>query len=75
MEIATFLSYSNEYYMFDLENIGKMAFEEVHPKVLYQYNLREDLDLVGEKFELIFKEEYLENEDLTIYKVESLKLL
>ncbi len=71
MEIAIFKEYSNGFYTFDLENIGTMIFDDVHPKVLYQYNLKDDAILIGQSFYLTFSEQF--SGDTTIYMVQSLK--
>ena len=74
MEIATFLSYSNGYYTFDLESMGTIVFEEVHPKILSLYNFRDDVSLKGKRFQLSFSEHIEDDdEDFVIYRIETLR--
>lgn len=75
MEIAVFKSYKNGYYTFEFDNGEDMVFEEVHPKVLSQYNLKTDKELVGKTFQLTFSEVFEDtDDDLVIYRIESLKM-
>ena len=66
MRTAAFKSYKNGYYNFWFENGDELAFEEVHPRVLKQYDLRNDKSLT-----------FIEDGDdeNPIYIVESLKPL
>ena len=73
METAVFKSYKKGYYTFEFDNGEDMVFEEVHPKVLSQFNLKGDESLIGESFKLIFSEVYVDDDDLIIYRIESLK--
>lgn len=76
METAVFKSYENGYYTFLFENGLDMVFEEIHPKALYQYNLKGDSSFVGKTFKLTFSEIFEDSEDdFIIYRIESLKLL
>lgn len=76
METAVFSSYKNGYYTFLFENGEDMVFEEIHPKALYQYNLKSDPSYVGKTFKLTFSEVFEDSEDdFIIYRIESLKLL
>ncbi len=76
MEIATFKKYKNGYFTFEFENGEDMIFEEVHPKVLKQYDLKNDESLKGESFQLRFSEVFEDtDEDFVIYRIESLKRL
>ncbi|HZW62024.1 MAG TPA: hypothetical protein VFF15_00105 [Flavobacteriaceae bacterium] len=75
MEIAVFKSYKNGYYTFEFDNGEDMVFEEAHPKVLSQYNLKTDKELVGKTFQLTFSEVFEDtDDDLVIYRIESLKM-
>ena len=75
MEIAVFKSYKNGYYTFEFSNGEDMVFEEVHPKVLSQFNLKTDESLVGKTFQLRFSEVFEDtDDDLVIYRIESLKI-
>ena len=56
MEIAVFKSYKKGYYTFEFSNGEDMVFEEVHPKVLHQFDLKSDKDLIGKVFQLRFSE-------------------
>ncbi|HPF96923.1 MAG: hypothetical protein R2802_06305 [Flavobacteriaceae bacterium] len=75
METAVFKSYRKGYYTFEFDNGEDMVFEEVHPKVLSQYKLKEDESLIGMEFKLTFSEVYTDDDDLVIYRIESLKLI
>ena len=76
MEIAVFKSYENGYYTFLFDNGEDMVFEEVHPRVLKQYDLKNDVSLVGKEFKISFVEVFDDaDEDFLIYRIESLKPL
>lgn len=71
MRTAIFKSYKKGYYTFWFENGEELAFEEVHPKVLKQFDLKNDKSLVDKNFRITFVED--EDGDEVIYRVESLK--
>ncbi|WNH08179.1 hypothetical protein [Thalassobellus suaedae] len=71
MRTAVFKEYKNGYYNFWFENGEELAFEEVHPRVLKQYDLKHDKNLVEQEFRITFVED--EDGDDVIYRVESLK--
>ncbi|PWH83501.1 hypothetical protein DIS18_02805 [Algibacter marinivivus] len=73
MRTAVFKSFENGYYIFWFENGEELAFEEVHPRVLKQYDLRNDESLIDRDFRITFIEDG--NDDDPIYRVESLKPL
>ena len=74
METAVFRSYKNGYYTFLFENGEDMIFEEVHPRVLKQFDLKNDASLVGKEFRVSFVEVFDDaDEDFIIYRIESLK--
>ncbi|WP_298339637.1 hypothetical protein [uncultured Algibacter sp.] len=73
MRTAVFKSYENGYFTFWFENGEELAFEEVHPRVLKQFDLKNDKDLIDKDFRITFVED-LDGED-EIYRVQSLKLL
>jgi len=76
MEIAEFNKYSDGYYMFSFENGVDMAFEEVHPKVLVKYDLKNDDSLIGKTFNLLFTESNSRDDDgWVIYRIEYLELI
>ncbi len=76
MDIVTFKLYSQGYYTFTFENGNDFVFEEVHQRVLSKFDLKNDSSLIGKKFELRFSEEYDDlDQDMVIYRVESLKLI
>ena len=76
METAVFKSYENGYYTFLFDNGEDMIFEEVHPRVLKQFNLKNDSSLVGKEFRVSFIEVFDDaDEDFLIYRIESLKPL
>lgn len=71
MRTAVFKSYKNGYYKFWLENGEELAFEEVHPRALKQFDLKNDKSLIDKDFRITFVEDG--NGDDVIYRVESLK--
>ena len=71
MRTAVFKEYKDGYYNFWFENGEELAFEEVHPRVLKQYDLKNDESLVDQEFRITFVED--EDGDDVIYRVESLK--
>ncbi len=74
MRTAVFKSYKNGYYTFWFDNGDELVFEEVHPRVLKQFDLKNDKSLKGQEFRITFVEVYEDDdEDLVIYRVESLK--
>ncbi|GAA4280731.1 hypothetical protein [Gaetbulibacter aestuarii] len=73
MRTAVFKSYKNGYFTFWFENGEELAFEEVHPRVLKQYDLKNDKSLVDTNFRITFVED--DSDDEVIYRVESLKPL
>ena len=76
MRTAVFKSYENGYYTFLFDNGEDMVFEEVHPRVLKQFDLRNDLSLVEKAFRISFVEVFDDSdEDFIIYRIESLKPL
>jgi hypothetical protein len=76
MRTAVFKSFKNGYYTFWFENGEELAFEEVHPRVLKQFDLRNDESLIDQEFKIVFIEVFDNNdEDMVIYRVENLKLI
>jgi len=72
MRTAVFKSYKNGYFNFWFENGEELSFEEVHPRVLKQYDLKNDKSLIDQEFRIIFVED-VDGEEV-IYRIESLKL-
>jgi len=76
METAVFKSYENGYYTFLFGNGEDMIFEEVHPRVLKQFDLKNDKTLINKHFEVLFVEVFDDtDDDFLIYRIESLKPL
>ncbi|WP_223550596.1 hypothetical protein [Aestuariivivens sp. NBU2969] len=73
MRTATFKAYKKGYYTFWFDNGDELAFEEVHPRVLKQFDLKNDKSLIDKEFRITFVED--EDGDDVIYRVESLKPL
>ncbi|HLV38660.1 hypothetical protein [Xanthomarina sp.] len=74
MREAEFLSYKDGYYTFLFENGEELVFDEVHPRVLKQFDLKNDENYVNQAFKITFVEVFQDNdEDFVIYRVESLK--
>ena len=74
MRTAVFKSYKKGYFTFWFENGDELAFEEVHPRVLKQYDLKNDKSFIDQEFKVIFVE-VLAGDDDAIYRIESLKPL
>lgn len=72
MRTAAFKSYKNGYYNFWFENGKELSFEEVHPRVLKQYDLTNDKSLIDKDFRIAFVQD---GDDDPICRVESLKPL
>ena len=73
MRTDAFKSLKNGYFMFWFENGEELSFEEVHPRVLKQYDLKNDQSLIDKEFKITFIEDG--DDDNPIYRVESLKPL
>lgn len=73
MKTAVFKSYKKGLYTFWFENGDELVFEDVHPRVLKQFDLRNDKSLIDKNFKIVFVED--DDEDDVIYRVESLKLI
>lgn len=74
MRTAVFKSFENGYYTFWFENGEELVFEEVHPRVLKQFDLKNDETLIDKEFRISFIELFEDDDqDLVIYRVESLK--
>lgn len=71
MRTAVFKSYKDGYYKFWFENGEELAFEDVHPRILKQYDLKNDKALIDQEFKIVFVED--EDGDEVFYRVESLK--
>lgn len=72
MSEAVFTSYKNGFYTFLFESGEEMIFDEVHPRALKQYDLKNDKSLIGKSFKVVFIEVESSDDDV-IYRVESLK--
>jgi hypothetical protein len=76
MREAEFLSYEDGFFSFLFENGEELVFDEVHPRVLKQFDLVNDKSFIGKSFKINFIEVFQDNdEDYVIYRVESLKPL
>lgn len=73
---AVFISYKDGYFKFLFETGEEMVFEEVHPRALKQFDLKNDSSLIGKSFLVSFIEVIEDaDEDFVIYRIESLKPL
>jgi len=73
---AVFISYKDGYFKFLFETGEEMVFEEVHPRALKQFDLKNDKSLIGKSFMVSFIEVIEDSdEDFVIYRIESLKPL
>ncbi|MFL0353876.1 hypothetical protein [Xanthomarina sp. GH4-25] len=76
MREAEFLSYNDGFYTFMFENGEELIFDEIHPRVLKQFDLKNDETFINKSFKITFIEVSQNNdEDFVIYRVESLKPL
>ena len=76
METAIFKKYANGYYTFLFENAEELVFEEVNPRILYKYDLKNDKSLINKTFTLSFVEVFDDvDEDFIIYRIEYLELI
>ena len=73
MRTAVFKSFKNGYFTFWFENGEELAFEDVHQRVLKQYDLKNDKSLIDKEFRITFVEDTDDDDD--IYRVESFKQL
>jgi len=76
METVIYKKYENGYYTFLFENGEEMVFEEVNPRVLHRFDLKNDQSLINKKFYLSFVEVFDDDyEDFLIYRIEYLELI
>ena len=76
MKKAEFLFYKDGFYTFLFEDGEELVFDEIHPRVLSQFDLKNDESYINQSFKINFIEVAGENEeDFVIYRVESLKPL
>ena len=76
METAVFKKYENGYYTFLFENGEEMVFEEIHPRVLKQFDIKNDKTLLNLTFKISFVEVFDDDDDdFLIYRIESLQQL
>jgi len=76
MQTAVFKSYKNGFYKFLFNNGTEIMFDDVLPKVLVKFDLRNDNSLLDTEFYITFTEELdRKDQDLVIYTIMSLKLL
>ncbi|PIA78436.1 hypothetical protein BFR04_02555 [Gaetbulibacter sp. 4G1] len=76
MKTAVFKNNKNNFYSFLFEDGLLIDFEEIHPKALYKYNLKEDDSFIDKSFKLTFSEVLDSKEnDVFIYRIDSLKLI
>jgi len=74
-ERAIFKKYENGYYHFLIDDLEEMRFEEVSYRVMKQFDLKNDKSLIGIRFLLSYSESYLDDDDLVVYRIETLKLV
>lgn len=75
MKTAVFKSYQDGLFTFWFDNGDELAFEEVHPKALYKYNLKEDPSFIDQTFKLTYSEIFDDLDSSVIYRIDSLTLL
>ncbi|TGV04136.1 hypothetical protein [Flavivirga rizhaonensis] len=74
MEIAIFQQYKDGYYTFLFDDGVQLDFEEIHPKALYHYDLKNDNSYVGKSFKLSFIEVF-DDRDQALYRIQRLELI
>lgn len=74
MKTATFKSFTDGFFKFTFENGEDMYFEEIHPKALHQFDLKNDASYIDQEFKVIYSESLLDDDSM-IYRIENLKLL
>ncbi|MCX7550915.1 hypothetical protein [Xanthomarina sp. F2636L] len=75
MREAEFLEYKDGFYTFLFENGEELVFDEIHPRVLSQFDLKNDESYINKSFKIRFIEVNGSHDDSIIYRVESLKPL
>jgi hypothetical protein len=74
METAVFKSYQDGYYTFWFNNGSEIMFDDVLPKVLAKYDLKNDQSLLDAEFYITFTEKQDRyDEDLVLYTIMNLK--
>lgn len=74
MGIAVFQKYQDGYYTFLFDDGVQLDFEEIHPKALYHYDLKNDDSYIGKSFKLTFIEVF-DDTDQALYRIQRLELL
>lgn len=76
IKTAVFKKSENNYYSFQFEDGLQIDFEEIHPKALYRYNLKNDNSYIDKSFKLTFSE-VIDNKETeaVIYRIDSLSLI
>lgn len=76
MDIAVFQKYEDGFFSFLFDDGTEVNFEEIHPKALYKYNLKEDETFIDKSFKLSFSE-VLDNKgaETIIYRIDRLVLV
>ena len=74
MGTAIFQQYETGYYTFLFDDGVQLDFEEIHPKALYHYDLKNDSSYIGKSFKLSFIEVF-DDADQAIYRIERLELV
>ncbi|MDO5978164.1 hypothetical protein [Flavivirga spongiicola] len=74
METAIFQQYEDGFYTFLFDDGVQLDFEEIHPKALYHYDLKNDNSYIGKSFKLKFIEDF-DDTDQAIYRIQRLELI
>lgn len=75
MKVAVFQSYNNGLYTFMFENGEDMIFDDILPRVLKQFDLKNDKSYIDQTFKITFVEVVEGTDDDVIYRIDSLKLV
>ena len=67
METAVFKKYENGYYTFLYEKGEDKIFEELHPRVLKQFDLKNDMARINQTFKMSFVEVFDDDDNLLKY--------
>ncbi len=75
-EAAIFKSHINGFYTFALlDSSVDMVFEEINPRILMKFNLKNDKSLLNRTFHIAYTEDIVDDEDFIIYRIEYLELI
>lgn len=75
-ETVIYKSYENGFYTFTFDNGVDVDFEEIHPKILLKFDLKNDESLLNKVYHIAYSEDIVDDEDdFIIYRIEYLELI